>query len=80
MYKKCSICEKDISSDIYNNYFCKECYLKYKEQILGKEPWVRFLVNWEHNRRRRKKQDVIYTGEGYDITEDGELVFLYTEG
>lgn len=70
MGKLCSICGKSISRD----WFCYKCYQTYKKAIEGNEPWIRYVQNCEKKRRRTPTLPVIYLGDKYDITDDGQLI------
>jgi len=64
-------------------YFCKECYTKFKDEILSKEGWVQFLIADEQKNKRDTRKDIdanfIYLGDSYDISDEGKLVKVQEE-
>jgi hypothetical protein len=70
MNKQCSICECNIS----RGWFCRKCYELWKDNILSKKQWVRYLQNYESRRRRQPQLQIIYLGDMFDIDNDRNLV------
>lgn len=77
----CCICGKKIVTEVPKRYFCYKCYEEWKEQILGKEDWVRICINDEHRQRRQalKDMNMVYLGNEFDISEvNGEYRLVPT--
>lgn len=51
---KCVVCEKGTSGSLE---FCQTHYNEYKEDILGKKPWVRVMKNEAQRERRRREKE-----------------------
>ena len=76
MVYKCAICSTQLYINNPRTYFCKSCYLTYKDDIIKKVEWTKFVVNEEAKRRRRDKNHIvlIYLGDKWDIDLDGNLI------
>ena len=46
-------------------YYCVTCYEPHKDAILGNAPWVKFLMNGERQRRKRRNRLLV---QGYCLT------------
>ncbi len=71
----CSICGVRIP----RNFFCSRCYEGFRQAIVAKEPWTKFLVAEEQRRRRRYREAqernirFVFIGNELDITPEGRL-------
>lgn len=78
--KYCSICGCRLLTERPLTWFCRKCYIDWKEAIRNKEPWVIYLRNLESSRRyrehdmRKRGISLIYLGNEWDIDSDGNLV------
>lgn len=84
----CAICERSIGGWSLNskkqrvrNYFCRECFNTYRDDIINGSDWVLFLRRSEKNRRyaqaKQEKNGVSYItfSDILDISNDGMVVF-----
>jgi hypothetical protein len=56
---QCCICEKTIRRKVKGGlptYFCAECFKQNVEDIMQAVPWVRYLLNREKQRRKRRNR------------------------
>lgn len=71
----CAICETRIY--LPYRYFCKDCYIQFRDDIRKKKEWTRFVVSEEAKRRRQEKKDsplLLYLGSKWDIDLGRNLV------
>lgn len=54
----CAICgcQEQRRAGVVPNYYCRECYLRYRDDIHLNAPWVRYLINLEKQRRKRRNR------------------------
>lgn len=85
MAYECCICSANLHTENPRTFFCSRCYSKYKESILARAEWVRFLQNNESYKRRwntyyhkgkRMTVQLLYLGDEWDISADGKLIPL----
>ena len=65
----CSICGKIVRQP---DLFCYSCYSKFRDDIIMKKPWAKFLQNEEHQRRRRT--EITFISDVFYVADDGSLV------
>lgn len=55
---KCCICECELHKHVGGvpAYYCSRCFEAHKADILANLDWVRFLVNLEKQRRKRRNR------------------------
>ena len=55
---KCCVCDKDVYRLIGGvpAYYCAGCFEDHKADILASAPWVRWLMNGERQRRKRRNR------------------------
>jgi len=78
----CCICQREITTTDPRRYYCRDCWGKWHDAILNKEPWVTYCVNHERRQRRKAISDagLIYLGDEFEIGEfDGEYGLVPTE-
>jgi hypothetical protein len=66
----CSICQQPIRGIFKRDWFCHDCYIEYRSEILAKVEWVRVCQNHESRRRRQEARDgglLIYLGNRFDV-------------
>ena len=71
----CCICDKEVHRRIGGipAYYCAECFEAHKSDILVNAAWVKFLMNAERQRRKRRNRLLVsglvlqplYTVDGF---------------
>ncbi len=60
----CAICNREIghhwSPSGVPHYFCAPCFIEWREQIDRQEPWVKYLVNAEKQRRKKRNRRLTF--------------------
>lgn len=84
MNKQCAICSKTLNTENDKIYFCNTCYRDWGEEIKGKKPWIKFVVNNEHSRRRWDecsrggetiKISLIQLYDNMELDVDGNIIY-----
>ncbi len=56
----CAICGCSVahhwSKSGVSHYFCAPCFIEWREVIDRQEPWVKYLVNAEKQRRKKRNR------------------------
>jgi hypothetical protein len=63
---QCAICLKVISQGTSNVpfYFCTGCYETHRAAIDANDPWLRYLLNQEKQRRKRRNRRLKAASKG----------------
>lgn len=62
----CCICGKHITRGAFTVplYLCTRCYREYEEDVRVNAPWVRYLINDEKQRRKRRNRKLTWLAKG----------------